>query len=113
MRSHTTLLSALFPQQFEPTLSPSVVNPPPLPHILAFSPQQDVSTLQPLFVYATPPSLCVSLQGRGEAPVIPSTLRACVPLIPDLLLRKGVPLLQSSSILLLFLSFHPCLFNEV
>ena len=93
-------------------LQPSAVNSPPLPQILAFPLQRDVPPLQPLTTCAPPPPLSVSLQGRGEAPLLPSTLSTYVPLLSTLLLRQGVPLRQSSASLLLFLSFQPCLFNE-
>ena len=93
-------------------LQPSVVNSPPLPQILAFPIQLDVPPLQPLSVCDTPPPLSLSLQSRGEAPLLPSTLRAYVPLLSALLLWQGVPLRQSSASLLLFLSFRPCLFND-
>ena len=53
-----------------------------------------------------------SLQGRGKAPLLPSTLRDYIPLLSALLLHQDVPLRQSSASLLLFLSFQPCVFNE-
>ena len=112
VRAHAPLLSALYPQRVEPPLQPSVVNPPPLPQILAFPLQRDMPPLQPLSTCAPPPPISVSLQGRGKAPLLPSTLRAYVPLLSALILRQGVPLRQSSASLLLFLSFQPCLFNE-
>ena len=92
MRTHVPLLSALLSQRFEPLLHPSAVNPPPLTHILAFPLQRDVAPLQPLSACVTPPPLSVLLQGRGEAPILPSTLSACVPLLSDLILRQGVPI---------------------
>ena len=107
MRAHDPLLSALLPQQVEPTLQPSAVNPHPLPQILAFPLQRDVPPLHPLSVCAPPPPLSVSLQGRGEPPLLPLTLRAYVPLLSALLLWKGVPLRQSLVSLILFLSFQP------
>ena len=93
-------------------LQPSVINSPPLPQILAFPLQRDVPPLKPLSSCAPPPPLPVYLQGRGEAPLLPSTLRAYVPLLSALLLRQGVPTRHSSASLLLFLSFQPCFFNE-
>ena len=36
VRAHDPLLSTLLPQRVKPPLQPSVINPPPLPHILAF-----------------------------------------------------------------------------
>ena len=114
VHAHDPLLSDLLPQRVDPPLQPSAVNPPPLPHTLAFPIRRDVPPLQPIYVCAPPdPSLSVSLQGRGKAPLLPSTLRAYVPLLSALLLRKGVLLRQSSASLLLFLSFQPCLFNKV
>ena len=92
VRTNALLLSALHPQQVEPPLQPSVVNPPPLPHILAFPLQQDVPPLHPLSMCAPPPPISVSLQGRGEAPLLTSTLRAYVTLLSALLLWQGVPL---------------------
>ena len=83
---HAPLLSAFFPQRVEPPLQPSAVNPPPLPQILAFPLQRDVPPLHPLFACSNPPPLSVSLQRRGEAPLLPSTLRAYVPLLSALLL---------------------------
>ena len=112
VRAHAPLLSALHPQQVEPPLEPSVVNPPLLPQILAFTLQRDVPPLQPLSTCAPSPPIPVSLQGRGESPLLTSTLRDYIPLLSALLLRQGVTLCQSSASLLLFLRFQPCLFNE-
>ena len=112
VHSRAPLLSALLHQQVEPLLQPSAVNPPPLPHILAFPLQQDVPPLQPVYACASPTPIYVSLQGRGKFPLLPSTLRANVPLLSALLLWQGTPLRQSSPSLLLFLSFQPCLFNK-
>ena len=112
VRAHAPLLSALHPQIVEPPLQSSVVNPPPLPQILALPLQRDVPPLQPLSTCAPPPPISVSIQGRGKSPLLPSNLRAYVPLLSALLRRQGVPLCQYSASLLLFLSFQPCLFNE-
>ena len=72
-------------------LQPSAINSPPLPQILAFPLQRDVPPLQPLSACAPPPPISVSLQGRGEAPLLPSTLRDYVPLLSALLIWQGVP----------------------
>ena len=93
-------------------LQPSAVNSPPLTQILAFPLQRDVPHLHPLSACAPPPPLSVYLQGRREAPLLPSTLRAYVPLLSALHLRKGVPIHHSSASLLLLLNFKPCLFNN-
>ena len=70
LRAHAPLLSALLPQQVEPPLQPSAVNPPPLPQILASTLQRDVPHLQPLSVRAPPPPpLSVLLQGLGVPPL--------------------------------------------
>ena len=112
VHDHAPLLSAFPHKRFKPPLQPSVVNTPPLPQILAFPLQWDMPPLQPLSACDPPPSLPVSLQGQGKSPLLPSTLRAYVPLVSSVLIKKGVPLRQSSSRLLLFLIFQPCLFNE-
>ena len=112
MRAHAPLLSTLLHQRFETPLQPSAVNPPPLPQILSFPLQQYVSPIQPLSVCAPPPTLSVSLQGRGKAPLLPSTLLAYVPLLSALLIWQGVYLRQYSASLIIFLSFQPCLFNK-
>ena len=41
---------------------------------------------------APPPPLSISLQGRGEIPILPSTVHAYVPLIYALIILQGVPL---------------------
>ena len=71
MRAHATILSAFLPQQVDSPIQYSDVNPPPIPRLLAFSFQRDVPLLQPLSACALPPTLYVSLHGRGEPP--PST----------------------------------------
>ena len=86
VRAHAPLLSVLPPQRVEPPLKPSAVNSSPLPQILSFPLQRDVPPLQPISVCAPPPPLSVSLQGRGEAPLLTSTLRSYVPLISALIL---------------------------
>ena len=48
-------------------------------------------TFQPLDARAPPPLLYVSLQGRGEPPILPSTVHTYVPPLSVLLLRQGVP----------------------
>ena len=44
-----------------------------------------------------PPVLSVSLQGRGNPPILSSTVRAYVPLLYAFLLWQGVPLLHHSA----------------
>ena len=95
--AHAPLLSAFPPQLVKPPLQPSAINPPPLPQILAFTLQRDVSPLQTLFACAPPPLLSVLLQGRVKTPLLPSTMHVYVPLISALLLRKVMPLHQPSS----------------
>ena len=112
LQSRAPLFSALLPQRVKPPLQPSALHPPPLPQILAFSLQQDVPILQPLSTCAPSPPLSVSPQGRGEPPCLPSTVCAYVHLIYAFLLWKGVNLHNTQPILLLFLSFQPCLFNK-
>ena len=53
--------------------------------------------LQPLPACDLPHPLSVSLQGRGEPPIIPSTVRAYVPLLSALILQQDVPLGQTSA----------------
>ena len=86
MHSHTPLFSDLLPQQVEPPLQPSTANPLPLTQISALPLQLDVLPLQPLAVCAHPHPLSVFLQWRGKPPLLPSTLRAYVPLLSTLLL---------------------------
>ena len=59
VHAHAPLLSAFLPHQVEPPLQPSAVNPPPLPQILAFTLQQDMPHLQPLYTYDPPPLLSI------------------------------------------------------
>ena len=95
VRADAPLLSALIPQKVEPPLQPSAINPSPLIQILALPLQLNVPPLQPLSARAPPPPLSVLLQGRGKPHLLPSTVRAYVPMIYALLLRKDVPLRQS------------------
>ena len=53
--------------------------------------------LQPLDARDPPPPISVSLQGRGETPLLPSTVHAYVALISALILRQGVPLRHPSA----------------
>ena len=85
-------LSALNPQQVEPHIQSSYISFTPLPLVLAFLFKQDVPLLQPLSTYDPLPPLSVSLQGGGEPPLLPSTVRTYVPLLSALLIRQGVPL---------------------
>ena len=97
MHSHDPLLSALLHQRVGTHLQPSAVNPPPLPQILVFPLQQEVPPLQPLSECDIPPTLSILFQGRGEHPLLPSTVHAYVPLLSVLLLRQGVNLRQPSA----------------
>ena len=55
-------------------------------------------SLQPSSFYADPTHpLSISLHGQGEPPLLPSTVRAYVPLFYALLLRQGVPLCHPSA----------------
>ena len=90
MCKDTTLLSVLFHQRFEPPLQPSAINPPPLPQILSFPLQQGVPPLHPIYECAPPPPLSVSLQGQGQPPLVPSSMRPYVPLLSALILWKCV-----------------------
>ena len=63
VRTYAPLLSDFIPQQVEPPLKPSAVNPPPLPRILAFPLQRGVHPLQSLFVCDSPTLFSVLLQG--------------------------------------------------
>ena len=112
VQAHDPIFSALTPQRVETPLQPSDVHPTSLPQLFAFSLQQDVPPLHHLSTCAPPPLISVSTQGRGEPPLLPSTVRAYVPLISDLHLCQGVPFVSSQPILLLFLSFQPCLSNK-
>ena len=53
--------------------------------------------LHTISVCVSPPPLSVLLQGTVERTLVPSTVRAYVPLIADLPLRKSVPLRQPLS----------------
>ena len=97
VRAHASLISALLHQQVEPPLQLLAVNPPRIPHILAFTLQRDVPPLRPLSACSPPPLLSVSLQGQGEPPLLPSTVRVYVYLLSALLLQKGAPLCQPSA----------------
>ena len=97
VRAHDPLISSLLPQQVEPTLQPSTINPPHLPQCLALPLKQHVPSLQPLYARAPPPPLSVSIQGRGKPPLLNLTVRACVPLLYALLLWQGMPLIHLSA----------------
>ena len=56
-----------------------------------------MSLLHPLSICDPPPLLSVLLQGRGKAPIPPSTVHTYVPLISALLLWQGVPLRHTSA----------------
>ena len=53
--------------------------------------------LQILAVHTPPHPLYVLLQGRGEPPLLPSTMCAYVPLLSALLLWQGMPLRHPSA----------------
>ena len=89
MRTHALLLSDLFPQWVDPTLQPSAVNPPLLPHIFAFPLQQDVPPLHPL-------SMCVLL----------------LLIYPYRFKGKLKPLFYLQPCALMFLCFLPCFFGK-
>ena len=81
MYVYALLLSALIPQQFDPTLQFSNL-PDPLTQISALP-------LQPLALNP-PPQPSVSLQGRGGPLVLPSVAHDHAPLLPVLHLLPGV-----------------------
>ena len=56
-----------------------------------------MTILQPLSACAHPPPISISLQERGEPPLLHSTVRAYIPLISDLHLWQGVPFCQLSA----------------
>ena len=97
VRTHAPLFSAMLPQRVKPPLQPSAVNISPVPHILTLPLHRYVLTFQPLSARAPHPRLSVSLQGRGEPPLLYSAVRAYVPLIYALILRQGVPLRYTSA----------------
>ena len=70
--------------------------------------------LQHSFVRADHPHpLSILLQGRGEPPLLCSTVHAYVPLISALILRTVVPLCQPSDETAPFtFSFKPSFFNK-
>ena len=96
VHAHDPLLSVLLHQRVKPSLHPSAVNPPPFPQILAFPLQRDVLPLQTPAAQAPPPPLSVLLQGRDEPPLLPSTVRAYVPILSSLLIWQGVPICHHS-----------------
>ena len=97
VRAHVPLISHLLPQQVDPLLQPSAVNSPPIPQLLAFTLQQYVPPLQPLAACDPPPLLSVLLPGRGEPPLLTSTVHAYVPLIYALIIWQCLPLRQPSA----------------
>ena len=92
------LLSALLPQQVEPPLQPSAINPPPIPQISALNLQLYAPPLHTSVECAPPPpQISVLLQGKGKPPILSSTVHTYVPLISAFILRKCVHISKPSA----------------